>query len=143
MEESRPTDPAPAGCRPANASALSGGTLGEVSPTTNDDRAKSEPGAGNGNAGTASVELTAVELEILALAGKGWKYAGAKESAIRDQFGISATRFYQVLDAAIDRPAALEADPVLGNRLLRLRQLRADQRGGKSAAETGACPTEP
>ena len=49
-----------------------------------------------------------------------WKYAGAKEQAIRAQFGMSATRYYQVLNALIDRPEALAFDPLLVKRLRRL-----------------------
>jgi hypothetical protein len=38
------------------------------------------------------------------------------------------TRYYQVLNALIDTPRALAADPVLVNRLLRLRDERQQQR---------------
>ena len=38
--------------------------------------------------------------------GAWWKYAGAKETAVREQFGISATRYYQRLNVLIDRPEA-------------------------------------
>ena len=38
-----------------------------------------------------------------------WKYAGAKESAIRDKFDMSSTRYYQVLNALIDRPEAFKS----------------------------------
>lgn len=57
-----------------------------------------------------------------------WKYPGAKESAILDRFGMTATRYYQVLNALIDRPEALAADPMLVRRLRRLRDARARQR---------------
>ena len=57
-----------------------------------------------------------------------WKYAGAKEQAIREQFDMSAARYYQVLNALIDRPDALEADPLLVRRLRRLRASRQRQR---------------
>jgi hypothetical protein len=36
---------------------------------------------------------------------------GSKEQAIRDSFGLSATRYYQLLNALLDNPAALERDP--------------------------------
>ncbi len=49
--------------------------------------------------------------EILAFERQWWKYAGAKEQAIRDLFGLSATRYYQLLNVLIDRPEALAADP--------------------------------
>ncbi len=42
-----------------------------------------------------------------------WKYSGAKEQAIRELFDLSAARYYQVLNALIDNPQALAADPLL------------------------------
>jgi len=66
-------------------------------------------------------ELTDREREILAFERQWWRFAGAKEQAIRELFGLSATRYYQVLNALIDRPAALTADPMLVKRLRRLR----------------------
>lgn len=59
--------------------------------------------------------------EILAFERKWWKYAGAKEEAARELFGLTATRYYQVLNALIDSQAALEHDPALVTRLRRLR----------------------
>ena len=63
--------------------------------------------------------------QILAFERRWWKHAGAKEQAIRDTFGLSATRYYQVLNGLLDDPAALERDPVLVGRLRRLRASRA------------------
>jgi hypothetical protein len=60
-----------------------------------------------------------------------WKYAGAKEQAIRDQFQMSATRYYQVLNALIDRPEALQHDPMLVKRLRRLRSARQRARSAR------------
>lgn len=68
--------------------------------------------------------LTRREREILAFERQWWKYAGAKEQAIRDLFDMSATRYYQVLNALIDRPEALVHDPMLVKRLRRLRATR-------------------
>ena len=69
--------------------------------------------------------------EILEFERHWWKYAGAKEQAIRDTFQMSATRYYQVLNALIDRPEALEADPLLVRRLRRLRAARQRQRSAR------------
>ncbi|HWU23718.1 MAG TPA: DUF3263 domain-containing protein, partial [Nocardioides sp.] len=44
---------------------------------------------------------------ILEFERQWWKYAGAKETAVREQFDMSSTRYYQVLNALIDRPEAL------------------------------------
>jgi hypothetical protein len=73
-------------------------------------------------------KLTDREREILAFEGKWWKHAGAKEQAIRDTFGLSSTRYYQLLNGLLDNPAALEHDPVLVGRLRRLRSARARTR---------------
>ena len=69
--------------------------------------------------------------EILQFERQWWKYAGAKETAVREQFDMSATRYYQVLNALIDRPEALEVDPLLVRRLRRLRAARQRQRSAR------------
>ena len=51
--------------------------------------------------------------EILEFERQWWKYAGAKEQAVREKFDMSSTRYYQVLNSLIDRPEALGADPLL------------------------------
>ncbi len=45
-----------------------------------------------------ALELSARDREILAFERQWWKYAGAKEQAVRDLFDMSATRYYQVLN---------------------------------------------
>ena len=60
-----------------------------------------------------------------------WKYAGAKENAIRELFDMSATRYYQVLNALIDSEAALAFDPMLVKRLRRMRAERQKQRSAR------------
>jgi len=62
--------------------------------------------------------------QILAFEGQWWRQAGAKEQAIRDTFGVSTTRYYQLLNALLDDPRALEHDPVVVQRLRRLRGSR-------------------
>lgn len=52
--------------------------------------------------------------EMLELERLWWKYAGAKEQAIRDKFDMSATRYYQILNSLIDTEAALCARPAAG-----------------------------
>jgi uncharacterized protein DUF3263 len=69
-------------------------------------------------------ELSDRDRAILAFERQWWKYAGAKEQAIRDLFDMSATRYYQVLNTLIDRPEALVHDPMLVKRLRRLRATR-------------------
>jgi hypothetical protein len=67
--------------------------------------------------------------QILAFERRWWKHAGAKEQAIRETFGLSATRYYQVLNGLLDDPAALSRDPVLVGRLRRLRASRTRRSG--------------
>jgi hypothetical protein len=69
--------------------------------------------------------------EILEFERQWWKYAGAKETAVREKFDMSSTRYYQVLNALIDKPEALEADPLLVRRLRRLRASRQRQRSAR------------
>jgi len=68
--------------------------------------------------------LSERDAKILAFERQWWKYAGAKEQAIRELFDLSATRYYQVLNALIDDQAALAHDPMLVKRLRRMRQSR-------------------
>jgi len=75
--------------------------------------------------------LSARDAEILAFERQWWKFAGAKEQAIRDKFQMSATRYYQVLNALIDKPEALVQDPLLVKRLRRLRATRQRNRSAK------------
>lgn len=68
------------------------------------------------------------ERKILEFERYWWRYAGAKERAIRERFDISATRYYQLLNEIIDLPEALAHDPILVKRLQRLRAFRQKQR---------------
>ena len=79
----------------------------------------------------ASGSLSEREREILAFERQWWKYAGAKETAIRDLFDMSATRYYQTLNSLIDRPEALVHDPMLVKRLRRLRTTRQRTRSAR------------
>jgi hypothetical protein len=72
--------------------------------------------------------LTDRERQVLAFERQWWRHAGAKEQAIRDLFGVSSTRYYQVLNALLDNPAALAYDPLLVRRLRRLRATRSRTR---------------
>jgi hypothetical protein len=70
-------------------------------------------------------ELTERDQAIIAFERQWWRHAGAKEQAIRDTFGLSSTRYYQVLNGLLDRPAALAFDPMVVKRLRRLRTTRS------------------
>jgi hypothetical protein len=81
-----------------------------------------EPSAGGSTSQTEP--LSAREAEMLAFERQWWKFAGAKEQAIRELFDLTATRYYQVLNTLIDRPEALARDPMLVKRLRRTREAR-------------------
>ena len=81
--------------------------------------------------------LTRREHEMLAFERQWWRRPGAKETAIRDRFGLAPTRYYQVLNALVDRPAALEADPLLVRRLRRLRAARGQRRSSQFLGNGG------
>jgi uncharacterized protein DUF3263 len=66
--------------------------------------------------------------DILDFEGSWWRMAMRKEAAVRARFGMSAARYYQALDRLIDRPEALEYNPVLVQRLRRLREARRRKR---------------
>ncbi|WP_043500786.1 DUF3263 domain-containing protein [Georgenia sp. SUBG003] len=88
--------------------------------------AEAGPATGAGGSG-----LTGTEAAILAFERQWWKYAGAKETAIRDLFDMSATRYYQVLNQLLDSEAALAADPMLVKRLRRMRSSRQRERSSR------------
>src|SRR5690348_5257113 len=85
----------------------------------------------SGGQPVVSGELSERDREILAFERQWWKYAGAKEQSIRERFDMSATRYYQVLNALLDRPEALAADPMLVKRLRRLRTARQRARSAR------------
>lgn len=77
------------------------------------------------------MSLSDEQAEILAFEKTWWRYAGAKETAVRETFGMTFPRYFQVLNAIIDLPAAMAADPFTVKRLLRLRDQRADARSAQ------------
>jgi hypothetical protein len=72
--------------------------------------------------------LTERDSDILTFERQWWRYAGAKEDSIRELFSMSATQYYQVLNALIDTEAALAHDPMLVKRLRRMRAARTHGR---------------
>ncbi len=75
--------------------------------------------------------LSQRDRDILAFERQWWRYAGAKEHAVREHFDMSATRYYQVLNALIDRRESLEFDPLLVKRLRRMRETRQRARSAR------------
>ena len=81
--------------------------------------------------------LTDRDRRIIDFERQWWKYAGSKESAIKELFDMSPTRYYQVLNALIDSPVALAHDPML---VKRLRRQRATRQRARSARRLGLQP---
>lgn len=78
--------------------------------------------------------LTVKDTMTLDLEARWFKYAGAKAEHVRETFGETPTRYYQRLNALIDRPEALAYAPLTVKRLRRLRETRQRER---SARRTG------
>jgi len=75
-----------------------------------------------------SAALSDLEVRILDFERQWWRYAGAKETGIKEQFNISAREYYELLNNLIDREDALAAAPLLIKRLRRLREARLQKR---------------
>jgi len=77
--------------------------------------------------------LSERDMRLLAFERGTWRTAGAKEQAIVEVLGISATRYYQLLNELIDSPDALMFDPALVKRLraqrARRQRMRSPQPG--------------
>lgn len=84
-----------------------------------------------------NMPLTDRDAEILDLERSWFRYAGARETVVRERFGMSMPRYLQVLHALIDRPEALEYDAQLVRRLQRRRaghRARSARRDGFEVA---------
>lgn len=79
--------------------------------------------------------LSERDMRLLAFERRTWRTAGAKEQGIAEVLGITATRYYQLLNQLIDTPEALKFDPVLIKRLraqrARRQRMRFPQSGNK------------
>jgi Protein of unknown function (DUF3263) len=78
--------------------------------------------------------LTELEMRILAFERSWWRSPGAKEREILEALGMTATRYYQLLNELIDRPEAAAFDPAL---VARLRRRRADRNRLRSGRDRG------
>lgn len=69
--------------------------------------------------------LTDRQKQILDMESLRWRYAGAKEAAIREKFSCSATVYYAELATILrDHPEAIAYAPHAVRRLLRLQDAR-------------------
>lgn len=72
--------------------------------------------ADDGGAALSDREAGMLEFESL-----WWRDQGAKGEEIRRRFGVSPVRYYQLLNALIDRPEAMDVAPVVVKTLLERR----------------------
>jgi len=102
-------------------------------------RSRSDPGASMDSTLTAMPQtdvpsaLDARSRDILDFERGWWRFAGAKEQAIRDRFELSTTRYYELLNALLDDEDALAYDPMLVRRLRRMRAARQRDRAARRA----------
>jgi hypothetical protein len=75
-------------------------------------------------ASLVAMPLTERERAILDFERGWWAEPGPKDLAIRARFGLSGTRYYQLLAGLLDRPEAYDYDPLVVLRLRRLRDRR-------------------
>ena len=71
-----------------------------------------------------AVALTDHEQAVLDFERTWWTADGVKEVLIEERLGVTATSYYQLLNELLDRPEALEHDPLVVRRLRRLRDRR-------------------
>ena len=69
--------------------------------------------------------LSSRDRSILDFERTWWTQDGPKENAIRSQFELSPTRYYQLLNQLLDDPGAQAYDPLV---VRRLRKLRTERR---------------
>ena len=81
---------------------------------------------------TEATPLSERDARILDFERQWWRFAGAKEDSRADLFQMSATEYYQVLNALIDSHSALAHDPMLVKRLRRMRASRQRGRARRS-----------
>lgn len=94
------------------------------------------PSAGrDGDLSAASSGLSERDGRILDFERQWWRHPGSKDEAIRELFGLSATRYYQVLNGLLDEPGAVEHDPMLVKRLRRMRERRQQERSARRLTE--------
>lgn len=90
--------------------------------------ASTEGLAFDGAENTTDGSLTARDRGILDFERDWTRHAGAKEDAVHAEFGLTPARYYQVLNALLDSPAALAYDPMLVKRLQRMREANTSAR---------------
>ena len=76
------------------------------------------------------MELSERDIAIIEFERTSWQLPSSKEAAIRQRFGLSTSRYYQLRDNLLESREALQYDPLVIRRLLRLRNKRRAVRYG-------------
>ncbi|MCY4037770.1 MAG: DUF3263 domain-containing protein [bacterium] len=77
--------------------------------------------------------LTRRDRAILDFERTWWQETGSKETAIRERFELSTTRYYQLLNELLEDADAMEYDPMVVRRLRRLRDRRRRSKFGHTS----------
>lgn len=78
--------------------------------------------------------LTVRDHMTIRIAAATYKYAGARETDVREQLGMSMPIYGRHLDRLLDQPAAIAAYPLEVKRLRRLRDARRRTRSARRIA---------
>lgn len=76
-------------------------------------------------------ELSDLEAGILDFEASWWAAEQEKDAEIHERFGIAPPRYHQILNQLLDRREALEYQPLLVKRLIRLRATRQQKRSAR------------
>jgi hypothetical protein len=76
----------------------------------------------------SGAELDDRARRILDLEREAWRLTVPKERVVRERFGVSISRYHQLLTRILDDPAALAHDPMTVRRLRRVREARRRRR---------------
>jgi hypothetical protein len=82
--------------------------------------------------------LSARDRAILDFERGWWSHPGPKEAAIRNELGVSATRYYEILRGLVDTPEAYTYDPLTVKRVRRERDRRRRERLEGRQADPGS-----
>lgn len=75
------------------------------------------------------MQLDSRYAEVIAFEAAGsWTYEGLKTTVVAERFGVGMPRYYQLLNHALDLPAAAEFHPSAVARLRRIRDARLAHR---------------
>jgi hypothetical protein len=66
-----------------------------------------------------------------------WQDPGRKEAAVRERLGLSPSRYYAFLNRLLEKPEAIEYDPMVVRRLRRQRDRRRRARVGGASHQGG------